>query len=108
MRVSRILAVFWRAEGLGHWSLECPPFEDEAAAEKRRAWVVGLTRGRYRVTEAMVLEFPGRADVPIFIPVGKEKDAVPAVASRTLVAVPSGKDSQKPRAAGKSATRATA
>lgn len=83
-----VFALYFRETGGGLWTVDGQPFDDPTLAERVRARMVGQTRGRRRVDEALVLRFPSAGDVKMFVPVGKEREWVPAEACSDVRAVP--------------------
>jgi len=83
-----VFALYFREAGDGLWTVDGQPFDDPDMAERVRGRMVGQARGRRRVEEAMVLRFPSAGDVKMFLPVGKEREWVPAQASSEVRAVP--------------------
>ena len=86
--MSRVWALYWRAAEQRHWSLDGQAFTDKEAAERFKEKIVGASRGRSTVAEAMVLEYPSARDVRSIIEIGKKDEAVPDAPSDNVHAVP--------------------
>ena len=92
--------VYWRTAEQTYWTLALG-LDHAGDAEQLKCRIMGMPRGRYKVERTTVIDFPEGGDLPVFVHVGKEREAPQLVQHRSYT--PNWKPETKGRAKASSA-----